>query len=310
MTASKKPDLSWDLNGLEIKNPVITASGTFGYGAEKKDFVDLNRLGGIVTKGISLKERKGNPMPRIYETPQGMLNSIGLQNCGVDRFIEEKMPFLGKLKASVWVNIYGQKADDYVELAARLSEVEGVDVLEVNCSCPNVKEGGIEFGRSGASVKSLTKKVKKASSKKIVVKLSPNVSDICEIAKAAEDGGADGISLINTIRGMAIDIKKKRPVLATKFGGLSGPAIKPVALAMVWQVFECVKIPVIGMGGIMSVADVIEFIMAGASAVQVGTANFLDPGVSGKLVGGLYDYCAENRLKTLSSIRGLAHAKP
>lgn len=273
--------------GVKFKNPVIAASGCFGYGEEYAEIFDLNKLGGIVTKGISLKPQRGNKTPRIVETPSGMLNAIGLQNVGLKVFIKEKLPFLQKLETRVIVNIYGEKIEEYFELAQKLSEENGISFLEVNVSCPNVKKGGMVFGHDPKVVFKLVKEVKKNSKLPIIVKLSPNTDKIVEVAKSAEDAGADAVSLINTILGMAIDVKRRKPVLANITGGLSGPAIKPIALRMVWQVAKSVKIPVIGIGGITNYSDALEFMIAGAVAIQVGTANFVNPTVMLEIIEGL-----------------------
>ncbi|MEJ2039264.1 MAG: dihydroorotate dehydrogenase, partial [Desulfosarcinaceae bacterium] len=271
------PDLSVDIGGLRLKNPVMTASGTFGYGREFDSLVDLNRLGAIVVKGLSLEPTKGNPPPRIVETACGMLNAIGLENIGIEAFIKSKLPFLQALDTPVLANIYGARVEAYADLAARLNGIAGVAGVEVNISCPNVKEGGVAFGADVKAARQVTRTVRDNYRGLLVVKLSPNVTDITEIARAVEDAGADAVSLINTITGMAVDIHKRRPVLANITGGLSGPAIRPVAVRMVWQTSRAVKIPVIGIGGIMTAEDALEFIIAGATAIQVGTANFVNP---------------------------------
>ena len=267
MTTQKTPDLRVNIAGLELANPVLTASGTFGYGAEFAGLLDLSRLGGIVTKGISLKPRPGNPPPRIVETAGGMLNAIGLENVGVERFITEKLPFLRDCGARVIVNILGDSEDDYAELAARLDGAPGVDALELNISCPNVRHGGIAFGADPRMAAAVTRAAKARTRLPVIVKLSPNVTDIALMARAVEEAGADAVSLINTLVGMAIDIHKRRPVLANRTGGLSGPAVKPVALRMVWQVARAVSIPVIGIGGIASAEDALEFLLAGATGI-------------------------------------------
>jgi len=290
--------------GVRIANPIMTASGTFGYGNEFSSFVDLERLGAIVVKGISLLPRPGNPPPRIYETMCGMLNAIGLENVGLDKFVSDKMPILRKIGAPVIVNVLGDSIDEYAALSENLNNISGITALEINISCPNVKKGGVAFGTDPAMVRRVTEAVKGKTSLPVIIKLSPNVTDITTTAKAAEDGGADTISLINTVMGMAIDHRTKRPRLANIIGGLSGPAIKPVALRMVWQAAKVVKIPIIGIGGIMSVEDVLEFMIAGASAVQIGTANLVDPDTTEKIIDGLYDYLEESGCETIREVIG------
>ena len=296
--------LSVKIAGVKFSNPVLVASGTFGYGEEYQSLIDLNKLGGIVTKSITLEPREGHPPPRTFETPCGMLNAIGLSNVGVEKFIREKLPFLKSLKTKIIVNVAGSTVKEYVEVAKRLRRTKGIHMLEINISCPNVKEGGIEFGSTIKSAYECIKAVKENTSYPIIAKLSPNVTDIVEIAHAVEKAGADAISLINTLVGMAIDIEKMRPVLANITGGLSGPAIKPVALAMVWKVAKAVRVPVIGMGGIMNTADALEFILAGASMIEVGTANFVDPQTSIKIVNGLSEYCREKKIKKITDLVG------
>lgn len=283
-------DLSVAIGPLKLKNPVMTASGTFGYAKEFDALVDLTRLGAIVVKGLSLMPARGNPPPRIVETPCGMLNAIGLENVGVETFVRDKLPFLRRLQTPVLANIYGTDVKAYAELAARLSDIEGVAGVEVNISCPNVKEGGVAFGADPRTAQQVTEAVRARYKGPVVVKLSPNVTDITVIARAVADGGADAVSLINTITGMAIDIQTRRPTLANITGGLSGPAIKPVALRMVWQVARAVRLPVIGIGGIMNAEDALAFIIAGACAVQIGTANFVNPGSTLQIVDGIADY--------------------
>ena len=298
-------DLRVELAGLELKNPVMTASGTFGYGLEFAPYGDLRELGGIVVKGLSLKPREGNPMPRVAETPSGMLNAIGLQNCGVERFLKSYLPSLPWRETPILANLYACDPDEFAELAGVLSQAEGVAALEVNISCPNVKEGGVLFGQDPAQAARVTEAVKRrAGGKPVMVKLSPNVADIVSIARAVEDAGADIISLINTLTGMAVDVRTRRPRLANVVGGLSGPAIKPVALRCVWQVSRAVKVPVVGMGGIASALDVLEFILVGASAGQVGTANFLRPDFSFRLVRELAEKAREMRVESLEELRG------
>lgn len=298
------PDLRVDIGSLELQNPVMTASGTFGYAREFEHLVNLHRLGGIIVKGISLDPRPGNPPQRIAETPCGMLNAIGLQNVGVDRFITEKIPYLKGIGVPVVVNILGDSINEYQLITERLVGVEGIAALEVNISCPNVKKGGVAFGSQPKLAAAVTEAVKTVADVPVMVKLSPNVTDIAEMAKAVEDGGADSISLINTLIGMAIDLEKKKPVLANVIGGLSGPAIKPVALRMVYQTAAAVKIPVIGIGGIETAEDALEFMLAGASAVQVGTANFVNPKVSEELVDGISDYVKTQKLQSIRELIG------
>ncbi len=298
-------DLRVELAGLTLKNPVMTASGTFGYGLEFAPYGDLRELGGIVVKGLSLKPREGNPMPRVAETPSGMLNAIGLQNCGVERFLKSYLPSLPWKETPILANLYACDPDEFAELASVLAGAEGVAALEVNISCPNVKEGGVLFGQDPAQAARVTEAVKKrAGNKPVMVKLSPNVSDIVAIAKAVESAGADIISLINTLTGMAVDVRTRKPRLANVVGGLSGPAIKPVALRCVWQVSRAVKVPVVGMGGIASAQDVLEFILAGAHAVQVGTANFIRPDFSFRLVQELPETAARLGVDGLDTLRG------
>lgn len=298
------PDLSVNIGSLEIANPVMTASGTFGYAREFENLMNLHRLGAVIVKGISLEPRAGNPPPRIVETACGMLNAIGLQNVGVDRFIKEKMVYLEGLNVPVIVNILGDSIAEYEEITARLAGVPGIAGIEVNISCPNVKKGGVAFGTDPMMAAAVTSAVKKKADVPVMVKLSPNVSDIKTIAKAVEDGGADSISLINTLIGMAIDVKTRRPLLANVIGGLSGPAIKPVALRMVFEVARTVSVPVIGIGGIENAEDALEFILAGASAVQVGTANFVNPRVSEEIVEGISKFVMEENLHSLRSLIG------
>ena len=293
------------IGGLVLKNPVMTASGTFGYGLEYTDFVDLNRLGGFVVKGTTLEHREGNAMPRMAETPMGMLNAVGLQNPGVDHFIERIWPQIRHLDTNIVVNVSGACVEDYVAVCERLAALTDLEAIEVNISCPNVKEGGMAFGTSVEGASKVVKAVRDAWPRTLIVKLSPNVTDIVSIAKAVENCGADAVSLINTLLGMAIDVEKRCPILSTVTGGLSGPAIKPVALRMVWQVAKEVKIPVIGMGGIMNAADALEFVMAGASAVQVGTANFIDPSVTMKIIEGIEDYCLRHKISNIRELRGI-----
>ena len=298
-------DLSININGLSLKNPVLTASGTFGYGTEFQDFIDLERLGGFIVKGTTLKHREGNPYPRMAETPSGMLNAVGLQNKGVDYYIEHIYPTIKDIKSNILVNVSGSTVSDYVATAEKINELENIPGIELNVSCPNVKEGGMAFGTSCASASEVVKEVRKVYKKHLMVKLSPNVTSIQEIALAAESAGADSVSLINTLMGMAINAKTRKPVLSTITGGLSGPCVKPVALRMVWQVAKAVKIPVIGLGGICSATDAIEFLLAGASAIQIGTANFIDPTVTIKVIDGINEYLDQNGFKCLRDIIGL-----
>jgi dihydroorotate dehydrogenase (NAD+) catalytic subunit len=297
-------NLAVELGSLKIKNPVMTASGTFGYGEEYADYVDLNRLGAIVVKGLSLKPRLGNPPPRIMETAGGMLNSVGLQNIGVDAFIEEKLPFLHKYDVAVIANIYGETYDEYKKVAKILSSAKGVHALEVNISCPNVKNGGLSFGSDPKIAARVTRGVKDETSLPVIVKLTPNVTDIAAIAQAVEKAGADAISLINTLTGMSVDLKTRRSHLKNITGGLSGPAIKPVALRMVWQVVQRVSVPVIGIGGIMTAEDALEFLILGARAVQIGTANFINPHVTLEVIEGIKNYLAANKIKDVNDIIG------
>ncbi|MBP7148101.1 MAG: dihydroorotate dehydrogenase [Acidobacteria bacterium] len=292
--------------GLVLKNPILTASGTFGYGLEFEPFLNLGRLGGLVVKGISPRPRAGNPPARIVETPAGMLNAIGLQNVGVRRFIDEKLPALRERDTAVVVNVYGHSTEDYVAVAEALEPERGVAALELNLSCPNVKEGGQEIGRSPRLIEEVTAAVRRASSRPLWVKLTPNVGDIVACARAAADGGADAVSLINTLVGMVIDVERRRPVLSHGTGGLSGPAIRPVAIAMVWQVARALRIPVIGMGGIVSARDVVEFLLAGARAVQVGTANFNDPGIALRILDDLATWCRVHGVTDVNELVGAA----
>ncbi|MBP1530529.1 MAG: dihydroorotate dehydrogenase [Bacteroidaceae bacterium] len=298
-------DLAVKIGALELRNPVMTASGTFGYGLEFQDFVDLGELGGIVVKGTTLKPREGNPYPRMAETASGMLNCVGLQNKGVDYFCEHIYPQVKDLPTNVIVNVSGSTIDDYAETARRIGELEAIPAIELNISCPNVKQGGMAFGVTAAGAASVVKAVRKAYGKTLIVKLSPNVTDIAEIARAVEDEGADSVSLINTLMGMAIDAERRRKVLSIGTGGLSGPAVKPVALRMVYQVAQAVKIPVIGLGGIMTATDAVEFLLAGATAVEVGTANFIDPAVTTKIVRGIGEYLARHGFSSVREIIGV-----
>lgn len=297
-------DLTTHIGNLTLQNPVLTASGTFGYGLEYADFIDLDRLGGFVVKGTTLEPRQGNLYPRMAETPSGMLNAVGLQNAGVEHFIEETYPLLRDCKAEVIVNVSGAKIDDYVAVAECLQERTGIRAIELNISCPNVKQGGMAFGTTCAGAESVVSAVRKAWKGHLMVKLSPNVTSITDIALAAEAAGADSLSLINTLMGMAIDIETQRPKLSTVTGGLSGPAVKPVAVRMVWQVASKVSIPVVGLGGIATAADAIEFLLAGARAIQIGTYNFVDPSVSVKVVEGIEDYCRRHGVEKVEDLCG------
>jgi dihydroorotate dehydrogenase (NAD+) catalytic subunit len=299
-----KPDMKVNIGGMELQNPVLTASGTFGYAREFDHLIDLNRLGGIVVKGLSLRPTKGNPPPRIVETACGMINAIGLENVGIEGFITEKLPFLQDLFPPVIVNIYGQLEDDYRQLAARIDEVAAIDGIEVNISCPNVKAGGMAFGVDPRAAFSVIRAVREQTSKPVIVKLSPNVTDITEIATAVEEAGADCLSLINTISAMAVDIETRRPKIANIVGGLSGPAIKPVALRMVWQVAQKSKIPIIGIGGIMAAQDALEFLIAGATAIQVGTANFVNPHATTDIIDGIEAFLVEKDIPSVKDIVG------
>jgi len=298
------PDLRVKIGTLDLRNPVLTASGTFGYAREFVNLLNLHRLGGVIVKGISLHPRLGNPPPRIVETACGMLNAIGLENVGVDRFILEKMPFLEGIKSPIIVNILGDSIDEYKQISEKLDVVDGISAIEVNISCPNVKKGGVAFGTDPKMAAAVTRAVKENTSLPVIVKLSPNVTDITKIALAVEQAGADCVSLVNTLIGMAINLKTKRPQLANVIGGLSGPAIKPVALRMVYQVAKSVSIPVIGIGGIESAEDALEFMLAGATAIQIGTANFVNPRASEEVVEGITDYVIEHKLHSVREMIG------
>ncbi len=300
-------DISVRIGDLELKNPVMTASGTFGYGEEYAEFLDLSRLGAIVVKGLSLNPKEGNPPPRIVETASGMLNAIGLQNIGIERFIREKVPFLKTYDTKIIVNFFGDSVNEYVAAAERLSSVHGIHALEMNVSCPNKQAGWSIFGTDPLVMSQVVGAVRKASGLPLIVKLSPNVTDIAHMAKVAADAGADALSVINTLTGMAIDIRTRRPKLANRTGGLSGPAIKPVAVRMVYDVYKAVKIPIIGVGGIMNTEDALEFILAGASAVAVGTANFIRPTVSVEIIDGIAAFLAQEHISSFHSLRGTAH---
>lgn len=292
-----------NLAGIELKNPVMTASGTFGSGEEYSEFVDLNKLGAVVTKGVANVPWPGNPTPRIAETSSGMLNAIGLQNPGIDVFCERDIPFLKKYDTRIIVNVCGKTTEDYCEVVERLGN-ESVDLLEINVSCPNVKEGGIAFGQDPKALEAITKEVKKYAKQPVIMKLSPNVTDITEMAKAAEAGGADVLSLINTLTGMKIDINRRTFALANKTGGMSGPAVKPVAVRMVYQVAQAVKLPIIGMGGIATAEDALEFLMAGATAVSVGTANFFNPYATEEVVAGIEEFMRRQHVEDISELIG------
>lgn len=296
--------LSVNIHKLKLKNPVLTASGTFGYGDEFDDFIDVNALGGFIVKATTSKHREGNPYPRMAETPMGMLNAVGLQNKGIDYFVEHIYPGLKKYSNCIIANVSDSTVEGYVEVAEKMNRLEHISAIELNISCPNVKEGGMAFGTSCPSAIAVTRAVREVYDKTLIVKLSPNVTSIVEIAQAVEAAGADAVSLINTLLGMAIDAEKRKPVLSTITGGLSGPAIKPIALRMVWQVSRAVKIPVIGIGGISTAADAIEFLLAGASAIQVGTANFIDPQATVKIIAGLNDYLTRHSIDDVNRLIG------
>ena len=300
-------DLTAKIGGLTLKNPVMTASGTFGYGIEYADFMDISRLGGIVVKGTTIEPREGNPYPRMAETASGMLNAVGLQNKGADYFINEIYPAIKDIDTNLIVNVSGSSIETYVACAEKIAAIERIPAIELNISCPNVKQGGMAFGVTCSGAAEAVRAVRRVYPKTLIVKLSPNVTDITEIARAVEAEGADAVSLINTLLGMAIDAESRRPVLSTVTGGLSGPCIKPVALRMVWQVCRAVKIPVIGMGGIANWKDAVEFMLAGASAVQIGTYNFIDPAVSEKMIRGLDAYCDRHGFRSVNELVGSLH---
>ncbi len=302
-------NLKVDLGKLQLKNPVMTASGTFGYGKEYADFIDLSRIGGIVVKGTTLRDRQGNAYPRMAETPSGMLNAVGLQNKGVDYFINNIYPEISDVNTDIFVNVSGSTIEDYIATAEAINDLELITGIELNISCPNVKEGGMAFGTSCPSAAQVVKDVRRVYQKELMVKLSPNVTDISEIARAVEAEGADSISLINTLLGMAIDAEKRKPILSTITGGLSGPAVKPIALRMVWQVANAVKVPVVGMGGIMNATDAIEFLLAGATAIQIGTANFIDPTVTIKVLEGIEQYLVRHGYTDVRQIIGALDCK-
>ena len=297
-------NLNINIGKLQLKNPVMTASGTFGYGSEYSDFLDISRIGGIIVKGTTIRARQGNAYPRMAETYSGMLNAVGLQNKGVDYFINHIYPTVKDINTNIIVNVSGSTVEEYVETAEKLNLLDNIPAIELNISCPNVKEGGMAFGTNCLYAAQVVREVRRAYKKELIVKLSPNVTDISEIALAVEGEGADSVSLINTLLGMAIDSEKRKPVLSTITGGLSGPAVKPIALRMVWQVSKAVKIPVIGLGGIMNAADAIEFILAGASAIQIGTANFIDPTVTIKVIDGINDYMDRHKFQSVTDIIG------
>ena len=297
-------NLGFSIGNLKFKNPVLTASGTFGYGSEYEDFIDVSSLGGVVVKGTTLEHREGNPYPRMAETPSGMLNTVGLQNKGIDYFEQSIYPRVSCFDTNIIVNINGSCVDDYVALAERINKLEKIPAIELNISCPNVKMGGMAFGTNPDSAREVTRAVRRVYAKTLIVKLSPNVTNIVDFARIAEEEGADSVSLINTLLGMSIDTIKMKPSLSTITGGLSGPAVKPVALRMVWQVAKAVKIPVIGMGGIMTTSDAIEFLLAGAVAIQVGTASFIDPQISVKILNGISKYLTDKGYSDIKDIIG------
>ena len=297
-------DLSVEIGNLKLKNPVLTASGTFGYGEEFSDFIDLNRLGGFIVKGTTLNHREGNPYPRMVETPSGMLNAVGLQNKGVDYFIEHIYPRLQAYDTNPIVNVSGASVDDYVKVCEKLNDLNGIKAIEINISCPNVKQGGMAFGTTCSGAQSVVREVRKAYDKTMIVKLSPNVTDITEIARAVEDCGADAVSLTNTFLGMAIDVERMKPYLSTITGGLSGACIRPIAVRMVWQVANAVKIPVVGLGGIMNGRDAVEFMLAAATAVQIGTANFIDPTTTVKVIDYIADFLKRHNMSSAKELIG------
>lgn len=297
-------DLSVKIGDLSLRNPVMTASGTFGYGTEFEDFVNFSRMGGIIVKGTTIRHREGNAYPRLAEVNGGMLNAVGLQNKGVDYFIEHIYPTVKNYDTNVIVNVSGATLEDYVACTEKIADLEAIPAIELNISCPNVKQGGMAFGTSCAAAAEVVRAVRKAYNKTLIVKLSPNVTDIAEIARAVEAEGADSVSLINTLMGMAINAETRKPVLSTITGGLSGPCVKPIALRMVWQVAKAVNIPIVGLGGIMNANDAIEFFLAGASAIEIGTANFIDPSVTMKVVDGIEDYLRRHKLESLNQIIG------
>ena len=297
-------NLNVNIGELKLKNPVMTASGTFGYGEEFMDFIDIARIGGIIVKGTTIHKREGNPYPRMAETPSGMLNAVGLQNKGVNYFVRHIYPRIKDIKTNIIVNVSGSAIEDYVQTAEIINELVNIPAIELNISCPNVKQGGMAFGVSAQGAESVVKAVRSVYKKTLIVKLSPNVTDITEIARAVEYSGADSVSLINTLLGMAIDAERRKPILSTITGGLSGAAVKPIALRMVWQVAKAIKIPVIGLGGIMNWKDAIEFFLAGATAIQIGTANFIDPTVTLKVIAGIDEYLERHKCKSIKDIIG------
>ena len=297
-------DLSVKIGGLSLRNPVMTASGTFGYGTEFEDFVNFSRMGGIIVKGTTIRHREGNAYPRLAEVNGGMLNAVGLQNKGVDYFIEHIYPTVKNYDTNVIVNVSGATQEDYVACTEKINDLDKIPAIELNISCPNVKQGGMAFGTSCTAAAEVVRAVRKAYDKTLIVKLSPNVTDIAEIARAVEAEGADSVSLINTLMGMAINAETRKPVLSTITGGMSGPCVKPIALRMVWQVAKAVNIPVVGLGGIMNATDAIEFFLAGASAIEIGTANFIDPSVTMKVVDGIEDYLRRHKLESINQIIG------
>ncbi|MDY3268771.1 MAG: dihydroorotate dehydrogenase [Phocaeicola sp.] len=297
-------DLSVNIGKMNLSNPVMTASGTFGYGLEFQDFVDLEKIGGIIVKGTTLHHREGNPYPRMAETPMGMLNAVGLQNKGVHYFVDNIYPQIKDINTNMIVNVSGSQVEDYAETASIINNLEKIPAIELNISCPNVKQGGMAFGVTAKGAEEVVKAVRRVYDKTLIVKLSPNVTDITEIARAAEGAGADSVSLINTLLGMAIDAEKRRPILSTVTGGMSGAAVKPIALRMVWQVAKAVKIPVVGLGGIMNWKDAVEFLLAGASAIQIGTANFIDPAITVKVAEGINDYLDRHGYSSVRDIIG------
>jgi dihydroorotate dehydrogenase (NAD+) catalytic subunit len=304
MPLIRNPDLSLTIGKIRLRNPVIVSSGTFGFGEEFEDFIDLNHLGAIITKGISLKPMKGNPPPRIFETEGGIINSIGLQNPGFQKFIKNKLPYYKDFKTHLIINFFGNTQKEYIELARRFDRIPGISGLEMNISCPNIKRGGIVFGTNPHMAYRLVQAVRKATTLTLIVKLSPNVTDIALMAKSVEDGGADAVSLVNTFRAMAVNIHTRKPELGNVIGGLSGPAIKPIAVRMVWEVTQAVHIPTIGMGGIMNAEDAIEFILVGASAIQIGTANLIDPKTGIKVVHGIRKYLIRNKINRIQKLIG------
>lgn len=298
-------NLKVNIGGIELKNPVLTASGTFGYGEEFADFIDLNKLGGFIVKGTTINPREGNDYPRMVETPSGMLNAVGLQNKGVDYMINHIYPRIKDIDSQIIVNVSGASIDDYVAVCEKLAPLDHINAIEVNISCPNVKQGGMAFGTTCEGAAQVTKAVRQAYNKTIIVKLSPNVTNIADIARAVEAEGADSVSLINTLLGMSIDVERQRPYLSTITGGLSGPAVRPIAVRMVWQVAHAVKIPVIGLGGIMNGRDAIEFMLAGARAIEVGTANFIDPTITIKIIDYINEYCQRHGINDINEIVGV-----